>query len=659
MSNAVLDLFATLSLDTKSYEEGLSGAEKSAGSFSKGFSNVMKTGGAAIAALGTATIAAGTAITNATGNVASYGDTIDKMSQKMGLSTKAYQEWDAVLQHSGASISSLQPSIKTRATQAESGSDAFQKLGISQEEVATLSQEDLFARTIEGLQEMEEGTERTALASQLLGRGATELGALLNTSAEDTQKMKDRVNELGGVMSEEAVKSAAAYQDQLQDMQTAFSGLSRNLASDFMPSMTGIMEGLTGIFSGNYTDGLDKISDGVDSAIDNLSNAMPKVLEVGAKILESLAMSLVDNIPKIFPSLTSLVLNIAETLVQELPTIAKAGLELIVELATGIAQALPELVPSIIGIVYEIEETLLDNIDLLIDAAIQLCIGLATGIIKAAPVIIEKVPEISIKVLQAIIDNIPVILDGIIQLILEIGKAIIETDWMALGKKVIEGIKTGIDNLFTSIPNTIKSIGQSAFNLLKNINWNSLGQSVINFITNGIKSLVTAIPNAIKSIATQAFNAFKNVNWMSLGSALIDGIVSGITGGLGKIVDAAKGAAQSAFDAAKKLLGIASPSKKGKWIGQMFDLGIAGGIEDSVGMIEDSASDAADAMYDTVSDGSIGFENMSKASEAGSQTNNSIVINISGVEGKTARELADIIDQRIAEKTNRSVAVWA
>lgn len=95
---------------------------------------------------------------------ASAGDAIDKTSQKIGISTKAYQEWDAVLKHSGTDISVMKTAMRTLSNAAVDGSDAFEKLGISQEEAASMSQEDLFARVIEGLQNMEAGSERAALA---------------------------------------------------------------------------------------------------------------------------------------------------------------------------------------------------------------------------------------------------------------------------------------------------------------------------------------------------------------------------------------------------------------------------------------------------------------------------------------------------------------
>lgn len=191
-----------------------------------------------------------TAIVQQTSEVAAFGDNIDKMSQKMGMTAEAYQEWDFIMQHCGTSMDSMKSSMKTLASAAETGSGAFEQLGISQEDIANMSQEELFGATISALQNVGSETERTYLAGQLLGRGATELGALLNTSAEDTEAMRQQVHALGGVMSNDAVKSAAAYQDSLQNMQTALGGIKNTLLSDFLPSMVEVMDGLTAVFSG-------------------------------------------------------------------------------------------------------------------------------------------------------------------------------------------------------------------------------------------------------------------------------------------------------------------------------------------------------------------------------------------------------------------------
>jgi hypothetical protein len=260
-----------------------------------------------------------TAIVKGTSEVAAYGDQIDKASQKMGISAEAYQEWDAILQHSGTSIDAVGRGMITMSKAAASNSDAFQKLGISEEEVANLSQEDLFGKVISGLQNMEEGADRTALASTLLGGSAKELGALLNTSAEDTEAMRQRVHELGGVMSDDAVKAAAAYQDSLQDMKTALDGAKRGIISEFMPAVTSVMDGLTDIFAGK--DGVGKVSEGIESFVDKLSESIPRVLEFGSRILVSLSGAILKNLPTLIQAATQTIIALASGLLERLPTI--------------------------------------------------------------------------------------------------------------------------------------------------------------------------------------------------------------------------------------------------------------------------------------------------------------------------------------------------
>ena len=157
----VFDLFANIKLDDSEYEEGLSKAGSALAGFGKtaasGLATITKTTMAAGAAI-TGTMVAGAAST------ATLGDNIDKNSQKMGISAQAYQEWDFILQHSGSSIDAMSKGMLTLQKKAVDSAESFEALGISQEEIANMSTEELFARTIEGLQGMEEGAERTALA---------------------------------------------------------------------------------------------------------------------------------------------------------------------------------------------------------------------------------------------------------------------------------------------------------------------------------------------------------------------------------------------------------------------------------------------------------------------------------------------------------------
>lgn len=502
----IFDLVATLTLDSSGYEQGLDDAEKSANGFGSKLGGAAK-GAMAVGAAGAAAVTAiGGAIANSAGDVASFGDTIDKESQKMGISAEAYQEWDAVLQHSGTSISALSRSMGTLSKAAEKGDEAFEKLGISQEELASMNKEELFSRVIAGLQGMEEGTERTVLAQKLLGGGARQLGALLNTSAEETEAMKQKVHELGGVMSDDAVKSAAQYQDSLQDMQTALDGAKRGIVSNFLPSITGVMDGIGELFSGDSDKGIGMIKDGLDTFIEKLTETIPKVIETGSKILLSLVQAITENLPEIF----------------------SAGVTAIVELAKGIGQALPELIPAAVDAVLTIVEGLIDNIDSIIDAGVDLIIGLAEGLINAIPRIIEKVPVIIEKLVAALIRSAPKIAEAGVKLITSLVKNL---------PQIIASIVKAIPNIITAI---VKGFASGVSSMVQ------VGKNLLTGLGNGIVEGAKSVVEKAKSVAGNVLSAVKGFFGVSspskvfhgIGGFLMEGLANGITDSMGQVEDA-------------------------------------------------------------------------------------------------------------------------
>ena len=313
---------------------GRSAGEKAGGGLLGSLKNIIA-GGAV--ALGSAIATLGTAVVTGAKEIADYGDNIDKMSQKLGLSRTAYQEWSAIMAHSGTSIDSMQSSMKTLASAVETGNGAFEALGLSLEDVQGMSNEDLFSATITALQNVDDETQRTYLAGQLLGRGATELGALLNTSAEETEAMRQRVHELGGVLSDETVASSAAFSDALQDMQTALSGVKHGITAQFLPGLTGIMEGFTSLIAGEEG-AEEKLAEGFDSILDAVENASNGFF----KIVETI-------IPKM-----------GDVIISHLPQIIEGGMKLIIKLGEGLVKAIPDLLnmlPQIIeGIINAFKE---------------------------------------------------------------------------------------------------------------------------------------------------------------------------------------------------------------------------------------------------------------------------------------------------------------
>ena len=480
----LFDLVAKISLDSSEYEKGLGDAGEKAKGLGDKLKTGLKAGGIALGAITTATVGLSTALVKSTSDVASYGDNIDKMSQKMGLSIEAYQEWDAIMQHSGASIDSMQRGMTTLSAAVENGSDAFAALGISLEDASSMSQEELFSATITALQNMESGTERTVLAQKLLGGSAKELGALLNTSAEDTEKMRQRVHELGGVMSEEAVKSAAAYQDSLQDMQTAFSGLSRGLVTDFLPGITTVMDGLTEIFSGDGETGLAMISSGIDGLMAQITEKLPEFINVGLGIIESLANAIIENIPELAGSAIEIISSLVMNIIDNLPKLIDAAVQIIFALTDGIINAIPQLIPAIVAVVLTIVSKLTEpnTIMQLIAAAFEIINAVAQGLISAIPVIIRTMPTIMLNIIEGILRFLPQILTSGVQLVSELAIGIIRG-----GAEVINGFVQLFNNVGDLINERVQNAKQWGIDL------------IANFI-NGIVARAQALWNTLKDI---------------------------------------------------------------------------------------------------------------------------------------------------------------
>lgn len=245
----IFRLFGSIFIDSSQAEASLSKTDDKAKEVQDTLAGTVKKAAAWATGTAAAITAATVAVFKVADSVAAVGDEIDKQSQKLGISAQAYQEWDAILGHCGASMDSLKAGMKTLSKAIADGSAdqvaAFQAVGLSLDEVQQMSTEDVFAAVITGLQGMEEGAERTQIATTLLGRSAQELGPLLNTSAEATEEMRQTVNDLGGVMSDEAVAASAQFKDALQDLETAAGWFKRELVANILPYVTAGMQGLT------------------------------------------------------------------------------------------------------------------------------------------------------------------------------------------------------------------------------------------------------------------------------------------------------------------------------------------------------------------------------------------------------------------------------
>ena len=589
----------------------------SMGSMIKGSAAVI-TG--AVAAVTGAAVGAGKAIWDSAKSVAEYGDNIDKMSQKMGISAQAYQEWDFVMQHSGTSMESLKASMKTLANAAEGNNAAFKELGISTKDLANMSQEDLFSSVIAGLQEVDDTTQRTYLAGQLLGRGATELGALLNMSAEETANMKQEIHDLGGVLDDTAVKNAATFQDTLQNLTVASDGLKNSLVSNLLPSITTVMNGFTGLITG--ADGADKkISSGVESLIRNISTGMPQALEAitsvvsgVASVMPELVVSISDAIISALPQLGETFLQIGSSAMEALgsviPQALKAGIELILQLANGITQAIPKMLPAIVSLVLDIGKMLVDSAPRLLNAALLLVKTLAENIADNAVNLVTGAIALITQLEVFIIENLPMIIKTAVEIVLALVEGLTSPEaidqligaYVLLVTSLVDAVT---DNLGEILETGLVMIGALAKGLME-----------------ALPELIMIVPKIYKSI----FDKLTSMDWASIGKNMLLGIKNGLLKAKDTLLKAIKDLCTECWASVKSFFGIASPSKLMTYAGTMIGEGLAIGIEGQQKTVTDAMAGLNTAIYGGVGSGQLAYAG---AYGGGSITNN---ITVNGAE---------------------------
>ena len=470
---------------------GVSNAGKTAGSnFMGGVGRGLAVAGAATAAVGAAAIKAGDAFADAAGEVAEYGDNIDKMSQRLGLSYEGFQKWDYILGQSGVDIDSMQTGLKTLTNQlddARNGSaDAqarFEALGLSLEDISNMSREEVFESVISGFQQMEDSTERAALANDLFGKSGQNLTPLFNQSVESTQALAQAAEDLGLIMSDDAVKASADYQDALDTMQRSMAGLKNNMMGNFLPGITSVMDGLTALFTGDGDSGVAKITEGIDMIVGQMTANFPKILEIGMSIVESLGRAIMDNLPALGEAAIQLLGTISSFILDNLPTLIDVAINLLLTLASGIIDNLSVIIPSIVEVVLKIVEKLTDpdTVTKLISAALQIIVALAEGILKALPVLLEKAPIIIENLLRSLIAAIPVLLQAATSIISTLG----------------EGILNGLVSVAQWGADIIQTIKDAIMEKIEDAK--TWGKDLIQNFVDGIKGAINLVGDAVKA----------------------------------------------------------------------------------------------------------------------------------------------------------------
>lgn len=676
---------------------GKEGGEALGSALASGIGAAAATIAAAVAAATAAAVAVGKQFIEAANATAAYGDEVDKTSQKMGLSAQAYQEWDYVMKIAGTDMASMTAGVKTltnKIADATSGSsDAaakFAQLGISMEDLQTLSQEELFAKTIEGLQGMEEGTERAALANDLFGKSGMNLAPLLNMTAEETQDLIDKANEYGMIMGDEAVKDAAAYTDAVTTLKNTFKGLKNSLMSQFLPSLTDVMDGLSAIFAGDEG-GIEMIKTGIEDLTANISAVSPQLFELA----EVIVGSLIDGFGPMLPSLVSSIFTFINSAITN---IAKMVPQLIPAITTGIkgvCKALLDALPLLVTALIELVEDLVlwlasdDNVTVLVDGILQLVSILATSLADALPILLPAIINIIGQIAASISSpsNVQMILNAALYIvgavvvaltnaIPEIGGVIVKYGQNIVGNIQTFGntITTWVNSFTSGFKSTIQIACINIYNYFVGLVNDSVGliwgwlsnlqsyfTDAFNNVKNTVSNKVSNIVGKVQDFANDCINAITGLpgQFANIAAQILDGFLNGFKAQSGNVKRYVNEFFNDVIENTKRALKIASPSKVFAEIGAFSAEGYAMGFEDTMADVKGDMESQFDTLTTAMSaEVTANGTSADMIGESNTYNGGAVTINVYGAEGQDVNDLANVIAIKLEEMTARRSAVY-
>lgn len=278
----------------------------------------------------------------------------------------------------------------------------------------------------------------------------------------------------------------------------------------------------------NIVDAFESCVDNIVPVIENIVNALPKampnVLNALSRMLPTLIATvtglfsqvlntLLTLLPRLIPAAVDAVMTIVGALIDNLPLLINAAVTLIMALATGLGDALPELIPQAVGIILTLVENLLDNIDQLIDAALQLIMGLADGIIAALPVLIEKAPVIIQKLVDALVNNLPKLLEAAYRIMIALVQGILDNlpELFNAAFQIIGSLVSGIFKFIGNLVPAAINIVSNIWDTIVNTDWLQLGKDIINGIVDGVVDAALGLVNAVKDAVSSAISAAKSL----------------------------------------------------------------------------------------------------------------------------------------------------
>jgi hypothetical protein len=241
MSRIVSELIYQIKTDSAQFVKDIEAAKKKTEDLSKSFD---KAGKALTVGLTAPILAAGAGMIKLAVEAGKTADRILDLEQITGLSTDTLQEFKNVAVVAGVDFEGLVgvlTKFTSRLSQIESeggpAADAVKALGVNIKDANgnVRAADDLFPEFLDKLNQIENITERNAIAQNIFGRSLQDLAPVLDLTSDQIARAREEARELGIVQSKDALIAANNFRIEVDKLKLSLQGQAQALGQELIP----------------------------------------------------------------------------------------------------------------------------------------------------------------------------------------------------------------------------------------------------------------------------------------------------------------------------------------------------------------------------------------------------------------------------------------
>lgn len=245
-----------------------------------------------VGAVAAVAVKAGKALVSMTQETAASADEVLTASQKYSIGTDTLQEWayaaelvDVSVDTMTGSMTKLVRNMESAAEGSASQAEAFDRLGVSvtNTDGSLRKSEDVFYDVLDALGQVNNETERDAIAMTILGKSAQDLNPLINAGRQQLEKYAAEAHNMGYVLSREELEALSEVDDAQQKLTKTWEAAKQKLAVALAPTISNVINKLSDLVNKltavesngatRFANGIQRMQDKLAPFLDTLSAA--------------------------------------------------------------------------------------------------------------------------------------------------------------------------------------------------------------------------------------------------------------------------------------------------------------------------------------------------------------------------------------------------